>query len=287
MRDFCSSSCDICCKEGLKYPPHMVGLCPDMATEPHTLQPRVSTVYRYRWHSAAFLATMFALAMLALAAVIVSSRASSTPLLDEQTMSAARELASVQLPAQIHIAKAGEVQLMLPIFEEQITAIGYHPTDEEGVVSLVPNGHQANSSILGSLGGLSAREGPGYFIMGEESRVGPPTSSMDVGAPAGTIVFAPVDGTVAGIRAYNVQGKCPDTEIKIQPLHQSNMVVVMTHVGNLQATLGQPVKAGVTRIGSVRQLDGCVEQQLGRFTYDAGNHLHMQVESLAGSTPGL
>lgn len=255
-----------------------------MASEPHTLQPQVSIKYRYRWHSAVFLASMFVLAMLALTAVIASSRAASTPLLNEMTMSAARETASVKTPAEIVLARAGELQLMLPIHEEQVTTIGYHPVNDGNVVSLTANGHQLNDSILSSLSRVTGADGPGYFVMQEgSSRLGPATGALDVGAPAGTFVFSPVEGTIAGIRSYNLKGHCPDTEVKIQPLNQSNMMVVMTHIGNIQATLGQPVKAGVTRIGAVRKLDGCTEQQMARFTYDSGNHLHMQVEMLNNS----
>ncbi|MBE0429632.1 MAG: M23 family metallopeptidase [Thermoleophilia bacterium] len=251
-----------------------------MASEPHTLQPRASTRHRYRWHSAAFLAVMFALAMLALAAIIASSRASSSPLLDEQTMSASRGMASVREPAAILLATTDEVELMLPVYEEQVTTIGYHPVDDDNVLSLVPNGYQLNDSFLGSLSGITGSEGPGYFMMGDSSKAVTGTGAIDVGAPAGTTVFSPVDGTVAGIRAYHVKGTCPDTEVKIKPLSQSNTMVVMTHLGNIQATLGQPVKAGITKIGAVRQLDGCLEQNLGSYTYDSGNHLHMQVEAI-------
>lgn len=250
-----------------------------MASEPHTLQPRVSTRYRYRWHSAAFLAAMFSLAMLALVAVIASSRTASTPLLDERTMAAAREVARAQQPAGIPLAWAGEVQLMLPVHEQEVTAVGYHPVDDGNVVGLSPNGRQVNDSIFASLGRVIGGEDLGYFVMGEGSRMGSATNSIDVGAPAGSTVFAPVDGTIAGIRSYNLKGQCPDTEIKIQPLNHSSMIVVMTHLGNIQATLGQPVRAGVTRLGAVRKLDGCIEQQLSRFTYDSGNHVHMQVEA--------
>lgn len=271
----------------MKYLVVMLRLWPDMATEPHTLQPRITTRYRYRWHSAAFLASMFVLAMLALGAVIASSRTASTPLLDERTMSAAREMASVQIPAAIPISAAGEVQLMLPIYEEQVTAIGYHPVDDRNVVNMRPNGHQVNDSIFSSLGRVTSAEGPGYFVMGEGNTLGSSTGSLDVGAPAGTVVFSPVDGTIAGIRAYQLKGRCPDTEIKIQPLNQSNMIVVLTHMGDIRATLGQPVKAGESRLGAVRQLDGCLEQTLGRYTYDSGNHVHMQVEVLNDSRAGI
>ncbi len=252
-----------------------------MASEPHTLQPRVTARYRYRWHSAAFLAAMFILAMVALIAIIASSRASSTPLLDESTMSAARELATTHKPAQIPLAGVTGMQLMLPIFEQEVTAIGYHPVDGDNLMSLSPNGHRINGSLISSLGQVAPPGGPGYYVMDEGGKSGSPTASIDVGAPAGTIVFSPVDGTIAGIRSYNLNGKCPDTELKILPNNQSNMVVVLTHLNYIQGTLGQPVRAGETRLGAVRELDGCIEQQLSRYTYDAGNHVSMQVEYLS------
>lgn len=249
-----------------------------MALEPNTLQPRVSSRYRYRWHSAAFLATMFVLALVALGAVIASSRAASTPLLDEHTMAAAREVGMTHEPARIPLATAGDIHIMLPIFEQEVTAVGYHPVDGDNLITLRPNGRHLNGSFISSLGQVSQPEGPGFYLMEEGGRFGTATCSLDVGAPAGTVVFAPVDGIVAGIRNYNVRGECPDTEVRIQPQYESNMLLVMTHMGNIQATLGQPVRAGETRLGSVRRLDGCIEQQLSRYTYDSGNHLHMQVE---------
>jgi len=199
-------------------------------------------------------------------------------------MSANRELASTLEPAPLLLAGATDVQLMLPVFEQQVTAIGYHPGDSENVVVLTPNGHQLNGSFISTLGQVQQSDGPGYFIMGDDGRPGSATGSLDVGAPAGTVVFSPVNGTIAGIRSYNLNGECPDTEIKIQPQNHSNLLVVMTHMGNVEATLGQPVRAGQTQLGAVRKLDGCIEQQLGRYTYDYGNHVHLQAEYLANNT---
>jgi len=255
-----------------------------MSLERDTLRPRVSSRYRYRWHSAAFFATMFVLALVALVGVIASSRAESTPLLDEHTMAASRQVGWTHKPAKFSLAAAGEINLMLPIFEQEVTSVGYHPVDGDGLITLIPNGRQLNGSIISSLEILSREDGPGYYLMEEGGRFGSATCSLDVGAPAGTVVFAPVDGTVAGIRTYNLRGECPDTEIRIQPQNQSNMLVVMTHLGNIQATLGQLIRAGETRLGSVRRLDGCLEQQLGRYTYDSGNHVQMQVEYLNTTT---
>lgn len=195
-------------------------------------------------------------------------------------MSAARELSSIEEPARLALAQAGDVQLMLPVYQGLITAIGYHPVNDPNVLNLAPHGRQINDNLFASLSRVSGSDDFGYFIMGEGGQLGSATSSIDVGAPAGTVIFSPVDGTIAGIKTYSLKGACPDNEIKIQPVNQSNLIVVLTHVGNIQATLGQPVKAGVSRLGAVRKLDGCMEQPLGQFTYDAGNHVHMQVEAL-------
>ena len=195
-------------------------------------------------------------------------------------MSAARELATTMKPAAIPLAEANGMQLMLPVFEREVTAIGYQSVDGDNIISLNPIGHQINSSMITGWS-QSSSGGPGYFLMDDSGKSGPPTTSMDVGAPAGTVVFAPVDGNIAGIRSYELNGQCPDTELKILPRNQSNTVVVLTHLGNIQASLGQPVRAGETRLGAVRGLDGCIEQQLGRYTYDTGNHVHIQVEYLS------
>lgn len=225
---------------------------------------------------------MFIIAMIALGAMLVSSRAVSTPLLDDHTMSADRAMAARRAPSQVSLASTGNLQLMLPVFEREVTAIGYHPVAGEGVVELVPRGRQANSSFISQRleGVISGSEGPEYFVMSGSGGPGPPHQAIDVGAPAGTFVFAPVDGTVAGIRSYSLVGRCADVELTIKPRSDSRLLVILTHIDQLEVSLGQPIRAGETRLGTVRALDGCVEQELSRYTYDHGNHLHMQVEAL-------
>lgn len=192
------------------------------------------------------------------------------------------------LPADITLASADGLQLKLPIYENEVSAIGYHPINGEDIVELEPAGTQANGSIfekgLGQY--LNGGDGPSYIVMYGSDDVGSAMASIDVGAPAGTMVYSPVDGTIAGIRSYEIRGHCADTEIRIESQGQTSMVAVLTHIENPEVALGQPVKSGVTRLGSVRQLDGCYEQQLGKYTYNTGNHVHMQVERYRlNSTP--
>ncbi len=242
-----------------------------MASQPHTIQ-RQAKKYRYRWHSAIFLAIMFLIALLATAASLVSSRAVSTPLLDDATMSAAREVASTKLPQQVPLAQADGLKLMLPVYGREVTAIGFHPSADDGAVVLAPIGQQANGSSMASL----PQGGPPYVMMsgGEDAAI----KAMDVGAPAGTNVYAPVDGVITGIKSYQAGGQCPDIEISIQPQSQPMLTVALSHIDNPQVALGQPIRAGTTRIGTVRAMDGCLNQALGQYTYDNGNHLQMQVD---------
>lgn len=256
------------------------GMVSWMATESETLRPRSDTSVRYRWNSVAFLASMLALALVALGVTLVSSRASSSPLLDESTISASREIATLKQPQDVVLAEVNGIQLKLPMFEEEVTAVGYHPVSGDDVFDLEPMGQRLNSNALEKgLGQIfSGDDSPGYFIMEEGKEFDSATGSMDIGAPAGTVVYAPVDGTIASIKSYELRGVCPDTEIRIQTQSQANLVVVLSHIDNSEAALGQPVRAGVSRLGSVRKMDACYQQQLGEYTYDDGNHLHMQVE---------
>lgn len=250
----------------------------NMSSTPQTMKPRRKALHQLRWHSVAFLGVMFVLAAIAAVLIIASSRDSSTPLLDEETIAASKEQASTQNPESLVLASAGQLELMLPVVSASVTAIGYHPVEDDDVISLDPRGTQANASVISGIAQiLQSDDSLGYYVMEEDSDVSP-TTAMDVGAAFGTFVYAPVDGTVVGIKSYPYAGDCQDTEVRIQPLSQSNVIVVMTHLDNIEATLGQPVKAGASRVGTVNKLDGCLVHKISEFTADTGNHVHIQVE---------
>lgn len=250
----------------------------NMSSTPQTMKPRRKARHQLRWHSAAFLGVMFILAVIAAVLIVTSSRDSSTPLLDEETIAASKEQASTQNPESLVLASAGQLDLMLPVVAASVTAVGYHPVEDDDIISLDPRGKQVNASVISGIGQiLQSDDSIGYYVMEEDSDVSP-TTAMDVGAAFGTFVYAPVDGTVVGIKSYEYAGDCLDTEVRIQPLSQSNVIVVMTHLDNIEATLGQPVKAGDSRIGVVNKLDSCLVHKISEFTADSGNHVHIQVE---------
>ena len=112
-------------------------------------------------------------------------------------------------------------------------------------------------------------------------------TSIDVGAKAGTTVYAPVTGTVVLVRDYDLYGYVPDVEIHIQPEGHPELDVVLLHQYDPQVKAGDKVEGGATPLSSVRDIaKDLTDVQLGFFTAadDPGNHSHVQVNN--ADSPG-
>jgi hypothetical protein len=175
------------------------------------------------------------------------------------------------------VALRGPVRLQLPISQSRLTAIGYHSAGD-GALSLQPVGHQANEGlvqrvvhgIFGGGGGL-----PRWYQL-----AGGGTSALDVGAPIGSDVYSPVDGTVVAIRPFVVEGKPYGSEIAIQPQTAPAVVVAVTQlVTDPALTVGTAVVSGATKLGRVADLAAVEQQALARYTNDAGNHVTVEVRT--------
>ena len=107
-------------------------------------------------------------------------------------------------------------------------------------------------------------------------------TAIDVGATAGTTVFAPVSGTVVLVRDYQLYDRVPDIEIHIQPDGHPEMDCVAIHITDAQVQTGDHVEGGVTPIASVRDIACSIDGiQLSDYTPadDPGNHTHIQVNN--------
>jgi hypothetical protein len=173
------------------------------------------------------------------------------------------------------LAVRGGVRLQLPIAQSQVTAIGYHAADD-GALALAPAGHQRNEglvqrvvhAIFGGGGGS-----PGWYRLG-----GGATSALDVGAPVGATVYAPVDGTVVSITPYVVGGRRYGSRIDIQPQSAPQVVVSLTQLRvDPSLTVGSTVVSGARKLGTVANLALAEQQTLARFTNDAGNHVTVEI----------
>jgi hypothetical protein len=173
------------------------------------------------------------------------------------------------------VALRGPVRLQLPISQSRLTAIGYHSAGD-GALTLHPVGHQANEGLVqrvvhGIFGGGGGS--PKWYQL-----AGGGTSALDVGAPIGSDVYSPVDGTVVAIRPFVVEGKTYGSEIDVQPQNAPSLVVAVTQlVADPALAVGTAVVSGATKLGRVADLAAVEQQALARYTNDAGNHVTVEV----------
>ncbi len=197
---------------------------------------------------------------------------------------AAVSLASAQTQAQTRpypqiVAVRGPVRLQMPVSQRLVTAIGYHAA-ADGSLALSPVGHQGNEgivqrvlhSIFGSSGGS-----PTWYQLGGDT-----ASALDVGAPVGANVYAPVDGTVVAITPYVVGGRPYGSRIDIQPQNAPLLVVSLTQLRvDPSLGVGSAVVSGARRLGTVIDLSRVEHQALARYTNDAGNHVTIEIRPAA------
>jgi hypothetical protein len=174
------------------------------------------------------------------------------------------------------VAQRGPVSLQLPVAQGRVTAIGYS-TASDGL-PLAPSGQQANEGLVsrvvqGVFGGGGGN--PRWYQLG-----GGGTNALDVGALAGTDVYAPVDGVVATIRPFIVMGKQYGVEIDIQPQNSPSLVVAVTQLtADPALTVGSAVVSGATKLGTVVNLASVEQQALAQYTNDGGNHVTIEVRA--------
>ena len=185
--------------------------------------------------------------------------------------------ASSRPPSPEIVALRGPVRLQLPVYQHRVTAIGYHAA-HDGSLPLSPVGHQANEGLVqrvvhGIFGGGGGS--PSWYQLG-----GGGTSAADIGAPVGSDVYSPVDGTVAAIRPFIVQGRRYGSEIDIVPQTAPSLVISVTQlVADPALTVGAGVVSGATKLGRVANLAAVEKQALAQYTNDAGNHVTLEVRA--------
>jgi hypothetical protein len=180
------------------------------------------------------------------------------------------------------VALQSTLRLQLPVAQSRVTAIGYHASGD-GALALDPVGRQANQGLVSRVarsifgGGTS---GLRYYALGGEG--GPATASLDVGAAPGTDVYAPVDGTIVGITPYVLAGRHYGARLDVQPSGNPSIVVSLTHLRpDPSLTVGSPVAATTSKLGTIIDFAKVERQALAHVTQDAGNHVSIEVHPAA------
>jgi hypothetical protein len=180
------------------------------------------------------------------------------------------------------IARIGTLNVKLPVNEGLVTAIGYHGASD-GALSLTPIGTQANEGLLKRLLHKIVGGGTGsprwYLLSGGQ---GPSTSALDVGAPPGTDVYSPVDGTIVGIGKVVLNGEAAGERIDIQPTIAPSLVVSVSRLKiDPSLVVGAMLTADGSRLGKLLDLSKVERQALARYTNDSGNHVLVEVHPAA------
>src|SRR5215216_3089937 len=175
------------------------------------------------------------------------------------------------------LAKAADVEISTPIRPESLTGLGYHPQGES-LVEMVPRGENLSANpLLDLFTGGTTPEKIHYYMMDAADRSGPQTGALDVGAGAGTTVYAPVTGMVTAIRPDPMmQGA---NVIEIKPDTNANVRVTVSLVRSTEDSAGVTthVTAGMTELGTVADSAEILDPQLSSYTSDAGNHVTVSV----------
>jgi hypothetical protein len=233
------------------------------------------------------LAVLVALLVVGLVTLLLSAfGGSGTPTQVTAPASAARLLpAGPPLPEIV--ARLGTLHLQLPVSQSRVTAIGYQG-GSEGSLALSPLGTQGNEGLLkrvvhSIVGGSSGR--PRWYQL--PGGLGPGSSSIDIGAPAGTDVYSPVDGTIVAIDDVVLNDQVFGSRIDIQPTGAPSLVVSVSHVRVDPAlVVGSPVTSAGSKLGSVVDFTHAERQALARYTNDSGNHVVIEVHPSATLSVG-
>ncbi len=172
------------------------------------------------------------------------------------------------------LAEVAGTAVSSPVRPEDVKGLGYHP-EGKSLTEMSPRGKNLSGNpLLGLFANDATPERIQYYLMDPASRLGPVTGALDVGAEAGTAVYAPVTGTVTAIRPDPVLKENANV-VEIKPAENPNVRVSISLIQDINSEVGPktPVTAGITELGSVADSAKVLRPQLADYTSDTGNHV--------------
>ena len=189
------------------------------------------------------------------------------------------------------IARIGDVEFRCPIAPEDLTGVLFHQASYDYALVFSTELPEADpeKALEKRNTRISHDQHEGEWLDAEALHIWrttdttPMDTSIDVGAPAGTIVRSPVTGTVVLVKDYMLYDEVPDIRIHIQPDGAPDMDCVLIHTQDPLVSAGDRVEAGVTEISHVRDIQkDLIDVQLSFFTPEGvgGNHTHVQANDV-------
>jgi hypothetical protein len=188
------------------------------------------------------------------------------------------------------VVDKGEAQLrlQLPIRREAITGIGFGPRHEAEVIELEPSGTRSNTSWLRRATQRFLATTPASDLRWFRLADGAPKLVV-VGALPGTEVYAPIDGRIEAIAPYQLDGEIRGHVIQLRPVGDGQTIVVVRNVeASAELAVGTTVAQSVTRLGTVRDMEGSIATPLAAYTHDTGAGVELMVRrTAAAGTAGM
>ena len=225
------------------------------------------------------------LACVLVATALLTAFGSASPEAVQGVLAPSKRLLPSGPPKPQVVAIQGSLRIQLPIAKSRVTAIGYHAV--HGALPLQPLGRQGNEGVFARLARRLFGGGGGGLVWYQlPGGKGSPTAALDIGAAPGTDVFSPVDGTVVGLTDYVVNNRTLGVRVDIRPVTAPSVLVSVTRLRPDPAlSVGSPVAAATSRLGTVIDFSSVERQALARYTQDAGNHVSLEIRPAA--TPSL
>ncbi|MCL2654505.1 MAG: hypothetical protein FWD65_02235 [Coriobacteriia bacterium] len=208
------------------------------------------------------------------------------------TVAASASTETTGLPTPV-VASFKGTPLHLSVRLRDLTEVGFHPASNAYAMVLDTTLTPADAGAVRAAGttGRDKAQQPagavpliGSYIQMWRTDTGsiPVRTSIDEGAPAGSVTYAPITGAITAVREYNYENGCKDYEVHMsfEATALARYEVVMIHEENVQVKVGERVVGGVTPIAQVRDLTPFLVNQLAQYTGEAGNHAHVQINDL-------
>lgn len=188
-----------------------------------------------------------------------------------------------------NIAEYEDMSITSPIRAKDLTGVLFHQASYDYGLQLSTSLPEADvSTVRGSDNGVYVNHNQedgdwldteALHLTRSQGRTRMDTA-IDVGADAGTPVYAPLSGTVVLVKPYKLYGRIDDYEIHIQPDNHPDLDCVLIHVDDVLVQPGDEVEAGMTQLARVRDLSSVLDGiQLDDYdgSQHHGNHTHLQL----------
>ncbi|MGI9016626.1 MAG: hypothetical protein ACR2HR_05900 [Euzebya sp.] len=155
---------------------------------------------------------------------------------------------TVQAPAAF--AAVEDIALYLPLSSG--SGVVFMEADTAAALPLAPVGTMTDNSNPEGFTPSQEFSGPDYMVEAPISGVRPATGMAALLAAPGTVLKAPVQGTVVAVTSYTTETGEQDWRVVLQPVGRPDLQVVVRRIEAPLVAAGDLVTVGVTDIGTVR-----------------------------------